>query len=188
MPSCRSPEGSLSSLASLGAALAWAAPFCAGSLLACSTADSATLSLNPDVLTSDEAAAPGQDLPSAATDTPVFAPASCDAGCPEELPFCLNEWCAECDQDAQCDDGELCQLSSGRCREPCREPPDCSLDEFCGASGFCVECEADADCQLTDDPFCSPWGSCVECRADADCATEDEELCLPGVYECDDSF
>lgn len=163
-------------------------------MLACSTADSATLSLHPDDLSPSEAArsagggAFDAGRPNEPANAAAFIRPDCDAGCPESLPACLNEVCAECDGAAQCEEDEVCQLSSGLCREPCNADSECSLDEFCGEGGFCVECEADLDCQLTDDAFCSPKGSCVECRSDADCSSADGEFCIPGIYECDDSF
>ena len=96
---------------------------------------------------------------------------------------------AECQSDAQCDDGNQCTVdvcNDGACSNP-NQQADFACDQgggsVCDGNGNCVECNSDAQCAMGE--VCTE-NACVpeaECMMDLDCA--DENQCTVDV--CFDS-
>jgi hypothetical protein len=63
---------------------------------------------------------------------------------------------AECNKDADCDDGKLC--ISGECLAECQSDKDCRGGQLCGDADVCVDCITDTDCD--DGETCSDEGTC----------------------------
>ena len=130
---------------------------------ACST-DANTISL----LNVDEADAGEKPPPKPTT-------CSSDDDCSGDLPSCSIEdhQCVECLSATQCRTGYRCAAETHTCEPPCKSNNDCSgIDrEVCSATGVCVQCEVDADCESTPlTPHCNLRnGLCVQCLVQADC-------------------
>jgi MYXO-CTERM domain-containing protein len=106
----------------------------------------------------------------------------------------------DCDEDADCPDGQICDLDFGECWEPeCFEDVDCADDEVCDM-GFCweIECTTDDDCAEGEVCFEGFCGEIVpDCETDDDCdegfvcidtiCVEDIAPCVEDA-DCDEGF
>ena len=106
-----------------------------------------------------------------------------DDNCTNEAePYCVNNTCVACRNDADCDNGTFCDgaetCDNGTCypgQPPCQgDLPLCDED-----NDTCVECFDDGDCAGDNNtPLCNGV-MCVECIVDADCGND--ETCEDGV-------
>jgi hypothetical protein len=105
-----------------------------------------------------------------------------DAGCDESVPRCDAGTCLECTDPSDCDEDEAFCDASGRCVE-CLTDAQCEdMDERCSpALGECAEPCSEGDACDSDDPICDVnIGFCVECLTDEHC--DDDERCRG--WEC----
>jgi hypothetical protein len=82
--------------------------------------------------------------------------------------------CVECVQTADCGDRYVCDGTTHRCLEACRD-----ADDLCSEEGFvcdvglhiCIECRSSANCAGAQSGMvCDlPIGRCVECTGNAEC-------------------
>jgi hypothetical protein len=113
-----------------------------------------------------------------------------DADCDRNLPYCdLDEHrCVECSSASQCASGLSCSQATHSCSSRCLSSDDCDgIDrQICGASGACVQCEADLDCTGSPaTPHCNQQsGLCVECVTQVDCGPTS---CFDDCRTCVDS-
>ncbi|MBT8454186.1 MAG: PKD domain-containing protein [Deltaproteobacteria bacterium] len=112
--------------------------------------------------------------------------ADCDAGEVCEQNVCVPD--VECNVDADCDAGEICLVNV------CVPDVECNVDQDCGAGDVCFQNECIPDLECSVDGDCAPGEVCegnvcipdLECRVDADCATGEicvGNVCVPDV-EC----
>lgn len=106
--------------------------------------------------------------------------------CPEGFSCIMNVCTFDCQSDAECGIGGvcnsmgLCEVSDGEVIPPCTSNEDCGEGRFCNDAGECEQiptllgCQSDADCLA--DQFCDDLHNCdtlpetgVECLSDADC-------------------
>lgn len=129
----------------------------------------------------------GGDCPSGtcdpATGTCSGPECSSDSDCmmiDAALPVCDTGSCVECVYDAHCDEGQTCDPVTNTCDPGCMADADCEdpAAPVCGATGACVECGTDDDCESG---ACNvSTGSCgTGCAIDEDCAA------VPGLPACD---
>ena len=141
----------------------------AGELSGCSRA--------PSVASASEEsgeATQGDEMNSAGSSSPSSDDASGSTGtdcnddldCPDPSPFCELGVCGECDYGARCSE-----------RDPGR--PYCDV-----ASGACVECVPDAECEDLERPVCDD-GECRGCMGGNEC---DTGLCDLETGRCVDSL
>jgi hypothetical protein len=112
---------------------------------------------------------------------------SVDQDCSTSHPFCSqgDHRCVECLSATQCPQGYRCAGETHTCEPPCKSPSDCAgIDrQFCSATGVCVQCEADGDCDgmpLT--PHCNLRnGLCVRCLVQSDCGLP---ICIDDCFAC----
>lgn len=118
--------------------------------------------------------------------------------------YCACSWdvaitCVDgrpCDNDADCDQGEICV------EDMCVPAPDCIEDDDCDLGEICVQNECVPDLECVEDDDCDAGEICVqnecvvdvECVNDAECADDDlctDDLCELGFCsnpptDCDD--
>ena len=97
----------------------------------------------------------------------------------------------ECEEDGDCQTGQVCRLADGVC-VGCIVPGDCGPLETCNtATNECVgpECEEDVDCTTTALPVCDS-NNCVQCLVDLDCSGnplysgQGKNFCDPTGFIC----
>ena len=71
--------------------------------------------------------------------------------CSGDTPYCVNNVCVQCKEDANCPGDQVCQ--NGKCVTPsqtctarCPNDTRCCEDGFCNEYGMCQECPADSNC------------------------------------------
>jgi Cys-rich repeat protein len=99
--------------------------------------------------------------------------------------------CTECNPNAGCDRGRVCDGWSRTCVQSCA--PAVDPDEDCGGTrlicdrerSLCVECQSDADCVGSPaGSHCPPGGAhCALCSTDAECGAS-APLCDPLTFTC----
>jgi len=114
---------------------------------------------------------------------PQYPECKTDEDCADHGQVCLNGFCKECRDDADCAKGHP---DRPVCKDAlCTAKPQCVRNEDCGAGMKCAqqkcvpECAADADCAAghkCEQGRCSAQKSC---KADADCG--DGEACVQNL-------
>lgn len=85
--------------------------------------------------------------------------------------------CVACTRNSHCRLGgiigdDVCDEATGTCVD-CVDDDDCDNENrpYCGDDNNCVECATDGDCVGNPDgPVCTSYGFCSECGTNADCA------------------
>jgi hypothetical protein len=100
----------------------------------------------------------------------------CDDGVDCTTDHCVSGHCEFTPDDALCDDGDLCTTDQCDPVNGClHEPVTCPEDQVCDpASGQCVECLNDDDCE--DGSFCNGAETCVD------------GVCQDGTPPCPEEF
>jgi hypothetical protein len=116
---------------------------------------------------------------------PLAQACSDPLACPAERPYCVDQRCAECRDDFDCDLGApVCGADSGLCRA-CQDDRDCSgrpeATRCLVAEGACIQCLGPEECGA-EAPFCDRH-VCRGCRADTECASD---VCDDGSGRCFD--
>jgi len=109
---------------------------------------------------------------------------------PDERCDPLNLVCVMdlgCNRDADCAEGEVCNLASNRCESACTEETQevvCGVGRYCNEFGRCVDCLSDEDCGLglscdLTTQTCQGQNSCLSNR---DCLPG--TVCNPQTRQC----
>jgi peptidoglycan-associated lipoprotein len=113
------------------------------------------------------------------------------AGCPQKLPpgeckadedcretpqtqVCINGFCKECRDDAQCKPGQVCKNNGCAAKAQCAEAKDCQAGQKCTAGKCVAECDektAEQDCGAGRRCIAGRCAAEEECVADADCGS-----------------
>jgi peptidoglycan-associated lipoprotein len=94
-----------------------------------------------------------------------------DVACKAHAQICVNGFCRQCREDAQCKAGQAC-VNGG-----CFAKPECSAEIACAAGLVCRDNKCAPECSAaTSASDCGSGRKCVEsrCVADEECSGDDE--------------
>lgn len=95
-----------------------------------------------------------------------------DSDCPQDHPHCNASQgaCVECESNADCGSGAVCDLKTNACRSGCTSDSQCGgQTPICNMATFaCVQCTGNGNCSGSL-RVCGPGSKCVQCVTDTDC-------------------